>query len=41
VRTGARQVLCGHPQRRSVEPTPSFAHRHARQCSTRNRSCDP
>ena len=34
-----RQVLCGHPHRRLRRATSSFAHCHARQCSTRDRSC--
>ena len=34
-----RQVLCGHPHRRLRRATALFAHCHARQCSTRDRSC--
>ena len=39
VRRTARQILRGHPHRRPRRTTPSLAHRHARQCSTRDRSC--
>ncbi len=34
----ARQVLRGHPHRGLLRMPPSFAHRHWRQCSTRDRS---
>ena len=35
----ARQVLGGDPHRRLLHVPFSFAHRHARQCRTRDRSC--
>jgi hypothetical protein len=35
----ARQVLRGHPHRRLRWTPSSFAHRHRRQCSTKDRSC--
>jgi hypothetical protein len=33
------QVVRRHPHRRLRRVPPSFAHRHRRQCSTRDRSC--
>src|SRR2546427_9285681 len=39
MRGAPRQVLRGHPHRGLLRTTPSWAHRHARQCSTRDRSC--
>jgi hypothetical protein len=35
----AWQVLGHHPHRRLLRVPPSFAHRHRRQCRTRDRSC--
>lgn len=35
----ARQVVGGDPHRRLLRVALSLAHRHARQCRTRDRSC--
>jgi hypothetical protein len=39
VRGGPRQIVCRDPHRRLLRPPSSFAHRHRRQCSRRDRSC--
>jgi hypothetical protein len=39
MRRTARQVFSRYPDRRLLRVLSSFAHRHRRQCSTRDRSC--